>query len=230
MTGIVSTLSAIDMSQCYWNPGCAMECHNPALSPAILALLNQHFGPVQLHSICCQHDPQLPPGSTIINNCAGCDRRFRSEYPGIQTISLWEVLDSIPDLPLPDHSGLTVSVHDSCSYRERPAEQQALRSILSKMHIQIIESPFSGAKAVCCGDSAYGKVSMETLYDLQRKRANQMPCDLVAVQCVTCIKSMAIGGKTPCYVPELLCNCQTTPGDLDMVAYHQALQVYIDNH
>lgn len=230
MAGIVSNLQSIDMDKCYWNPGCAMELHNPNLSPAILALLNQHFGTVKLHSLCCQHDPQLPPGSTIINNCAGCDRRFRNDYPTIQTISLWEVLDSIPQLPLPNHSGRTLSVHDSCSYRERPSEQQALRNILRKMQIQIVESAASGAQAVCCGDSAYGKVPLETLHALQRKRANQMPCTCVAVQCVTCIKSMAIGGKTPCYVPELVCNCSTLPGNLDMVAYHDALQVYIDCH
>ncbi len=190
----------------------------------------KHFGDVKLHELCCQHDPKLPKGSTIINNCAGCDRRWRSEYEGIQTISLWEVLDSIEEIEFPNHSGLLVSVHDSCSYRERPDEQIALRNVLRKMKIEINESEFSGARAICCGDSAYGKVSIEELHKLQKRRADQMPCKNVAVQCVTCIKSMAIGGKTPQYLPDLFLNETTELQDLDMVSYHNELQEYIDKH
>ncbi len=223
-------LSSIDMEKCYWNGGCAMAIYQPTSANEILELLQKHFGNVKPHYICCQHDPQVPHGSTIINNCAGCDRRWRGEYEGIQTISIWEVLDSIANLELPDHSGLTLSVHDSCSYRERPCEQKALRSMLAKMNIDIVESEFSGAKAMCCGDRAYGKVSSEELTVLQKKRAAQMPCQDVAVQCVTCIKSMAIGGKTPQYLPDLLLSKKTEQGNLDMVAYHDELQKYVDAH
>ncbi len=223
-------IESIDMNKCYWNPGCAMNIYNPDLSEEILKILNKNFGHVKSHNICCQHEPQLEKGSTIINNCAGCDRRFRSLYDGIQTISLWEILDTIQDLKLPDHSGLTVSVQDSCSYREKPDEQRALRSVLKKMNIDIVESDFSGKNAICCGDSAYGKVSLEKLHELQKKRASQMPCQNVAVQCVTCIKSMAIGGKTPHYLPNLILNKNTDIQTLDMVAYHDELQAYIDVH
>ena len=46
--------------------------------------------------LCCHHDPCLPAGSVIINNCAGCDRRFRKLYEGISTITYREMLDSLP--------------------------------------------------------------------------------------------------------------------------------------
>lgn len=223
-------ISEIDMNKCYWNPGCAMSIYKPELSEEILKILRENFGNVKLHSICCQHNPNLEYGSTIINNCAGCDRRFRSLYEGIKTISLWEILDSIENLKLPDHQGLVVSVHDSCSYREKPQEQQALRSILKKMNIEIVESEFTGSNAVCCGDSFYGKVSIEKLHQLQKNRADQMPCENVVVQCVTCIKSMKIGGKTPCYLPDLILNKPTQPQTLDMVEYHNDLQKYVDKH
>lgn len=223
-------ITSIDMQNCYWNPGCAMVLYKPELSKEILELLNKQFGTVHLHDICCHHNPQLPPGSTIINNCSGCDKRFRSLYPGIQTISLWEILDTIEDLPLPDYTGLSASVHDSCDYRVKPDEQRAMRSILHKMHIELIESANTGANSVCCGDSAYGKISLETLHQRQTMRANQMPCQSVVVQCVTCIQSMSIGGKTPLYLPDLLCKKQTQPQALDMDAYHKILQCYIDTH
>jgi hypothetical protein len=122
-------LSEIDRENCWFNPGCALSIYKPESAQKLLDMLNAHFGHVKLHSLCCHHDPQLSPGATIINNCAGCDRRFRPLYEGIRTISVWEVLDSVENLPLPAHDGLTVSVHDSCSYRPKPQVHAAVRSL-----------------------------------------------------------------------------------------------------
>lgn len=223
-------LSSIDMEKCYFNPGCALSIYKPESGPKILDMLNQYFGQVKIHEICCQHDPQLPIGSTIINNCAGCDRRFRSLYNGIQTISLWEVIDSIENLPLPDHTGLTVSVQDSCSYRRKPQVHKAVRSILRKMKVEIIDSELSGTKSICCGDNFYPKLAIEKVTELQKKRASQMPCQHVAVYCVSCIKSMAIGGKTPHHMVDLVLNEVTEPQETRIDVYHAALSQYIKEH
>jgi len=223
-------LSDIEMEKCYFNPGCALSTYKPESEIMVLEILHKYFGPVQMHNVCCHHDPNLPAGSTIINNCAGCDRRFRSLYEGINTISLWEVLDSIDNLPLPDHSGLTVSVHDSCSYRPKPQVHAALRSLLRKMNIEIIESEFSGTKSICCGDNFYPALPVEKVNEFQKMRASQMPCQDVVVYCVSCIKSMAIGGKTARYMVDLLLNEETDPQDTNLVTYHDALQLYIDAH
>lgn len=223
-------ISDIDTSRCYFNPGCALSIYKPESGHKILNMLNEYFGSVQPHSICCHHDPRLPYGATIINNCAGCDRRFRSLYEGIRTISLWEVLDSIRNLPLPDHTGLTVSVHDSCSFRPKPQVHAAVRSILRKMKIEIIESTYSGTKSICCGDNFYPRLSIEKVTELQKKRASQMPCQDVVVYCVSCIKSMAIGGKTPHHLVDLVLNEITEPQETRIDVYHKALNQYIDRH
>lgn len=223
-------LSDIDMEKCWFNPGCALSIYKPASGKKILDLLNRYYGPVQLHTLCCHHDPKLPHGSTIINNCAGCDRRFRSLYEGVQTISLWEVLDSISEFPFPDHSGLTVSVHDSCSYRPKPQVHSAVRSILHKMNIEIIDSKYSGTNSICCGDTFYPQLPIEQVNMLQKKRAAQMPCDDVAVYCVSCIKSMAIGGKIPHHMVDLVLNEETELQELRIDVYHDALNQYIETH
>lgn len=224
------SLSEIDMDLCWFNPGCALCIYKPYAGEQILQILNQYFGSVRLHSICCHHDPQLPKGATIINNCSGCDRRFRSLYEGIQTISLWEVLDQLPKLSLPQYEGLTVSVHDSCSYRPKPQVHEAVRSLLYKMGIHIIESQFSGTKSVCCGDNFYNRIPLEDVQEFQKKRAAQMPCQDVAVYCVSCIKSMTIGGKTAHYMVDLLLNEDTDPQETDLIKYHDSLQNYINSH
>jgi Fe-S oxidoreductase len=223
-------ISDIDMDKCYFNPGCALGIDRPESGQKILELLVGHFGPVRLHSVCCRHDPKLPHGATIINNCAGCDRRFRSLYEGIQTISLWEILDSIENLPLPDHTGLTVSVQDPCSYRPKPQVHAAVRSILRKMKINIIESPYSGTESICCGDNFYPRLPIPKVTGLQKKRAAQMPCQDVAVYCVSCVKSMSVGGKTPHHMADLVLGHETEPQDTRLDVYHDALNAYIDRH
>lgn len=223
-------ISDIDMRKCYFNPGCALSIYKPESEQKILNMLGKYFGSVQLHNICCHHNPQLPHGATIINNCAGCDRRFRSLYEGIQTISLWEVLDSIENLPFPDHAGLTVSVHDSCSYRTKPQVHAAVRSILQKMNIEIIESEYSGTKSICCGDNFYPQLSIEKVTELQKKRASQMSCQDVVVYCVSCIKSMTIGGKAPHHMVDLVLNEETEAQETRIDVYHNALNQYIHEH
>ena len=223
-------LEDIDPDRCYFNPGCAMSLYRPEAVEEILHLLNRRFLPTKLHTTCCRHDPQLPSGSTIINNCAGCDRRFRSLYEGISTISIWEVLDGIPALPLPTYDGLQVSVHDSCSYRKKPQVHAAVRSLLDKMHIEVIESEHAGTKSVCCGDNFYPHVSIEEVTAFQKKRAAQMPCQDVAVYCVSCIKSMYIGGKTPHHMMDLVLGMPTEPGETRIDVYHETLDQYIEEH
>lgn len=224
------SLSQIDMNNCWFNPGCALCMYKPHAPDKILQLLGEHFGPVKLHSLCCHHDPQLPKGATIINNCAGCDRRFRSIYDGIQTIALWEVLDRLPSLPLPRYDGLTLSVQDPCSYRPKPQVHAAVRSLLGKMGINVIESQFSGTKSICCGDNFYGHIPVAEINEFQKSRASQMPCQDVAVYCVSCLRSMAIGGKTPRYLVDLLLAEDTEPRETDLLIFHDELQIYIDSH
>ena len=220
----------IDWNNCYFNPGCALATYKPASADRLLHLLRRHFGPVRPHNLCCHHDPQVPEGAVIINNCAGCDRRFRSEYPGVRTISLWELLDTVEDLPLPDYGGLAVSVQDPCSYRPKPQVHRAVRSLLRKMNLEVIDAALSGTRSVCCGDNFYTHLPKEAVVEQQKKRAAQMPCQDVVVYCVSCMKSMAVGGKTPRYLVDLLFGEPSLPGETDLDRFHGALNCYIDAH
>ncbi|MDN5298079.1 MAG: hypothetical protein PWP51_632 [Clostridiales bacterium] len=226
----------------YFNPGCALMLYKPHLAQKIFETLNavndapdaisthERKAIVKWHDICCHHDPALPRGSHIINVCAGCDRRFRSLYDGITTRSLWEIIDADSAFPLPDHSGLTVSVHDPCPVREKPEVHAAVRSLLSKMNIVIRETAYHGTHSICCGDDLYPKAALDTVHAHMQRRAQAMPADDVCVYCVSCIKSMTIGGKRPRYLVDLLFNEATDPGVCDTVEWHRTLDCYIDLH
>jgi Fe-S oxidoreductase len=214
----------------YFNPGCALSIYKPAMEYKILEFLNTNCGEIQIHKICCRHDPQLEEGSLIINVCAGCDRRFRSLYEGISTVSLWEVIDGLSTFPYPDYHGLKVSIHDPCPVRAKPQVHQAVRNVLTKMNIIIVETELSGTRSFCCGDDFYPKLSIEAVHQKMKDRASTMPCNDVCVYCVSCIKSMHIGGKTPRHLIDLLVGEATDPQVYDTEKWHKQLQDYIDEH
>lgn len=196
----------------------------------ILDFLNNNYGEAELHKICCHHNPNVEDGSTIITVCSGCDRRFRSAYDGIKTISLWEVLNQIDVFSYPDYRGIQMSVQDACPVRDKPQVHNAVRALLHKMNIEVIEADNHGTRSVCCGDSFYPALTKEQVNERMKERANEMPCDNVAVYCVSCIKSMYIGGKKPRYLVDLLFNEDTTPEVYETNEWHKLLQVYIAEH
>ena len=134
------------------------------------------------------------------------------------------------DLELPDHTGLTVSVHDSCGYRHKPQVHQAIRRLLAKMNIKVVESKFSGTESVCCGDNFYGYVPNADVEKRIRMRAVQLPSDNVVVYCIGCVRAMVFAGKTPLYLPDLILDKKTEMMQDTLDEYHLKLGQYIDEH
>lgn len=218
------------MTKTFFNPGCALNLYKPEMGHFILKKLNEHYGEVRLHNICCHHDPQLEQGSLIINVCAGCDRRFRSLYQGITTISIWEIFDRMDLIPYPDYKGLKLSIQDACPVREKPQVHQAVRSLLNKMNIVVEETKNHGTHSICCGDDFYSKLPIEQVHQKMKNRADSMPCDEVCVYCVSCIKSLYLGGKKPRHLLDLLMGEITEPKVYDTVLWHEQLEEYIELH
>jgi hypothetical protein len=63
-----------------------------------------------------------------------------------------------------------------------------------------------------------------------KKKATQMPVEEVLVYCVSCAKSMFIGGKRPRYLIDLLFNERTIPKTIDLDKWHQELDAFIESH
>lgn len=214
----------------YFNPGCALSLYRPENAERLFQYLKNHFPHIQMHQICCRHDPQLPEGSVIVNVCAGCDRRFRTLYDGISTVSLWEAIQELGDFPFPDYHGMEASIHDPCPVRNTPVVHRAVRELLKRMNIKVIEAPNSGVNSVCCGDSLYPSCDMETIRRAMEKRASSMPCSRVIVYCVSCIKAMQVGGRIPLHLTDLLLGETTDPQECDTAKWHEELNAYIEAH
>ncbi|MDR3215098.1 MAG: (Fe-S)-binding protein [Bacilli bacterium] len=218
------------MNNIYYNPGCALLLYKEHLAMKVFDYLKTVYPNIQLHTICCHHEPQVSKGSLIINTCAGCDRRFTNLYEDVETISLWEILAQDNQFNFPDYNGFTLSIHDACPIRKKPQVHQAIRALLSKMNIKVIENEFSGTHSICCGDNLYPHVPVAKVHAHMKKRASSMPCEDVCVYCVSCVKSMYIGGKTPRYMIDLLFNETTDVQEYDTIKWHDMVNEFIEKH
>lgn len=211
-------------------PGCALMLYKPDLAEKVHKWLDSMIGKTEILDICCKHDPGFSNKTRVINICPGCDKRFKNDYEHTTTISLWEVLAKMDHLKLPDYKGLQMSILDACPTRSQTQIHDAIRVLLKKMNIELIEPNKTRTKSTCCGDSFFGIIPLEDVKQQMRKRAEEMPVDDVVVYCVSCVKSMFIGGRQPHYLVDLLLEEETLPQTLDPVEWHKELDVYIEAH
>lgn len=211
-------------------PGCALMLYKPYLADKLHAILNENLGQMDVLTTCCRHEPQLTSKTEVINICPGCDKRYRNDYQQTTTISLWEILATSDFFPFPDYKGKVMSVIDACPTRDQERVHTAIRGLLKKMNIIVIEPDHTKTKSTCCGDSFYGEISTELVKKQMIKRTAEIPVDDVVVYCVSCSKSVFIGGKTPRYMIDLLFGETTIPGTVEPGQWHKEIDEYIDKH
>ncbi len=143
------------------------------------------------------------------------------------TVSLWEILAGETRFPFPDYGGRAMTVLDACPTRDQPRVHDAVRRLLARMNVSLIEPAATREHGVCCGDSLWGTAAPAKVLAHMRRRAAQMPCEDVVVYCVSCIKAMANGGRRPRYLVDLLCGEPTHPRTRDPEAWHAQLEACI---
>jgi Fe-S oxidoreductase len=211
-------------------PGCALEIYKPELAEKLLALLNENLGKMDALMTCCHHDPKFTAKTEVINICPGCDKRYTNDYQNSTTISLWEILAESEFFTFPDYKGKRMSILDACPTREKGKVHIAIRTIIQKMNITLVEPKHTRTKSTCCGDSFYGVIPTEKVKEQMVKRASEMPLDDVIVYCVSCIKSIYNGGKKPHYLIDLLFAEETIPKIFEPDEWHEELDNYIEKH
>lgn len=211
-------------------PGCALILYKPGLAKRLHRMLDDHLGKMEILSTCCRKDPGFETETEVINICPGCDKRFRQNYQNSFTISLWEILAGSDFFPFPDYRGKRMSIIDACPTRDQERVHHAIRELLKKMNISLTEPEKTRTKSTCCGDSFWGEIPTDKVKEQMLKRASEMPCEDVAVYCVSCTKSVFIGGKAPRYMIDLLFGEETVRKTVEPDQWHKELDEYIDSH
>ncbi len=207
-------------------PGCALIIYKPHLADRMHRLLNEHIGEMPRLDTCCRNHPKIPKGTCVINTCPGCDRRYRSYYADSTTTSVWEVIADGDWFTYPNYYGAKMSIQDACPTRSQARVHKAIRTLLERMNIEVVEPKRTGMNTICCGDALYPARPLAEVEETMRKRAAQMPEENVAVYCVSCIKAMAIGKKRPRYVVDLLFGEETEPQVTDTVEWHRQIDEF----
>jgi Fe-S oxidoreductase len=211
-------------------PGCALTIYKPHLAEKMHELLSKNLGEMGRLDTCCRNHPILRDGVQVINTCPGCDKRYRSNYVNSTTKSVWEVIAEGDWFPLPDYHGAKMSIHDACPTRDQVRVHKAIRPLLRRMNIDVVEPERTGTTATCCGDSLYPSLPVEEVNEAMRRRAAEMPVENVVVYCVSCVKSMFIGGRRPRYMVDLLFGEETLPQTTDTIEWHREIDEYTQNH
>jgi Fe-S oxidoreductase len=215
----------------FFAPGCALMLYKPHLARKVHNLLVERLGDVKFLDICCRNHPEFNAGDRVINTCPGCDKRYRHDYGGeITTISLWEIIANMDTFQFPDCGGSPMTIIDACPTRSEAGVQDAIRALLQRMNIRLVEPEKTREKSTCCGDVGWGRVSTIQVKDMMRKKAREMPLDNIVVYCVSCAKAMFIGGRKPRYLVDLLFREDTIPGTIEPDEWHRQIDDYTATH
>jgi len=207
-------------------PGCALTLYKPHLSERLHRILNENEGKMDVLGTCCRLHPEIEAGIEVINTCPGCNRRYKNEYTESTTISLWEVLAGSDYFEFPDYNGMKMTILDACPTRNEPQVHDAVRALLEKMNIEIVEPEKTRETGTCCGDSYYGNRPVDEVKEIMRTRAGEMPVEDVVVYCVSCVKSIHNGGKKPRYLVDLLFGEETDPQTHEPDDWHRELDKF----
>lgn len=212
-------------------PGCQLAAARVEQTAALYDLLREKFGNglksgVGIMLSCCgiparwagrttlfkEHMDKLRKAweglgkPRIMAACSSCITALHEALPEAQTVSVWEVLDSLPfEAPTAGNSLPSVfSIQDPCTARHDASWLAAVRSLAGKCGAKIEEPRLSGASTACCG---YGGLvwcaQPETARAMSDHRAAQLEHPGLA-SCIMCRDRMAASGKECWHLLDLL--------------------------
>lgn len=144
-------------------------------------------------------------GGTVILACSTCYQMFKTHFPDVPVVSLWEVFDAHG---LPEHSSLpaplALAIHDPCTTRYERGVQDSARSVLHTLGCKIEELPLNRERTECCSYGGLMWLANRTLAETAvQRRIAEHSADYVTY-CAMCRDFFADQGKPTLHVLDLL--------------------------
>lgn len=95
------------------------------------------------------------PGDIVYSLCHNCSAIIDEWKNGVVTRSLWEYILEDDRFVFPDLRGEEIYVQDCWRAKDRREEQEAVREILRRMNIKVLELDENFEKTDFCGNSLY---------------------------------------------------------------------------
>jgi NADPH-dependent glutamate synthase beta subunit-like oxidoreductase len=206
-------------------PGCQLAASMPEKVPPLYEILCRSLeGGVGIHLSCCAA-PALWAGREnrfqealddlretwaslgnprLILACSTCLDTFRRHLPGLDFISLWQVLAQLPPEIRSAPCTGTVAVHDPCTTRNDPETRRAVRELLSRLNVGVEELVLGNEKTECCGfGGLMANANPDLAAEVLRRRGARSPLDFLTY-CAMCRDALAGSGKRALHLADLI--------------------------
>ena len=168
----------------------------------------------------CEGDTAL----VVCNNCA----TFVEESSVVSEVRfVWELIDADPAFAFPDYRGQRMAVQDCWRAYEKRDVQEAVRSLMRKMNIEVVELPehhehtrfcgldllepcsalekrFAPQRYVVEGAGMYTPLPEDEQLERLRAHCAGIDAETVVCYCFSCLEGIRLGGKNAVHLIDLL--------------------------
>jgi len=214
------------MEKIYY-PSCKLMAGFPATAQAASDYMEQCQG-ASIGKCCRDEETKASSDEVAVFNCNTCGIFLNEWSDADSVLSIYELLDQDKSYSFPDHYGKRMAVQDCWRSIDRPELQQAIRSLLTKMGIEIVELAESGKDSTFCGeflmmpmppyyleyaprrfgkdlpDWVFQEVEPEERAAKMKAHAAAIPVDDVVCNCMGCVLGINTGGKHAVHILELV--------------------------
>lgn len=207
-------------------PGCKPSATYPEASGKLAAYIKGRFGASPIG--CCRvNHEKLTPADRAIVVCNNCAAIISESSKTDNIVTVYELIDEDKDFSFPDYTGEVMTVQDCWVAVEKKQVQDAVRSLLRKMHIEVVEQEENFEKTKFCGVNTLracseGNAKLAPRRYLERganilrpmpyeeqiatlkEHCNKITTDKVLCYCKFCKDGIDLGGRTGVYLLNLL--------------------------
>ncbi len=131
-------------------PSCNFMKTSMQTEKKVKTYLKNHFN--INHTKCCQYEDLSSLRKYIgITVCQACNETIQKREPNIKRISIWEFIDQDSNFIFPDFHGEKMILQDCFRDRTNTSAYKAVRSVMCKMNIEVIELENNQENANFCG-------------------------------------------------------------------------------
>lgn len=207
-------------------PSCKITQAYPQASKQLKAYLKRRFA-IEPIGCCRSNYALLSADDTAVVVCNNCAAMIEESSRAERLEFVWELIDQDGKFIFPDYHGEAMTVQDCWKVVEKRPVQEAVRSLLRKMNIAVVEQPENYAKTRFCGVSLLtpclaGNAKLAPKRYVENGAAMFTPCsateqtvkmrehcaaittETVVCYCGSCLMGIERGGKRGRHLLELL--------------------------
>lgn len=175
-------------------PGCKYTALSPENSKKIKTYLHEKNG-LTVTGCCRANYQMLTADDTALVVCPTCLFQLRETAPQAASMSIWEYLAEDEQFPWSDLEGKTITVQDCIDTADNPGWQHAVRKILRRMNVNIVEIEKSFEKADFCNiETSTSPEPKEMQMERLLEHCHAYTTDTVVCSCTGCCNSLRIAG------------------------------------